>query len=77
MYRIDTSRTSGRVGEGIMNMNKSFGIRLLLVTMMALAVAVVGCKDSDEGPTGGSGGMGGGGTDPEYHDDLRRADRHQ
>jgi hypothetical protein len=39
--------------------NKSFGIRIVLATMMALTVAVTGCKD--DGGGGGSGGTGGGG----------------
>jgi len=41
-------------------MNKSFGIRFVLATMMALTVAVSGCKESsDQPPPGGSGGDGG------------------
>ena len=39
--------------------NKSFGIRIVLATMMALTVAVTGCKD--DGGGGGSGGTAGSG----------------
>ena len=61
------SVTGGDEGEEIMIKNNSFGIRIVLATMMALAVAVTGCKDDDggggSGGTAGSGGMGGeGGT---------------
>ena len=38
--------------------NRSFGIRIVLAAMMALTVAVTGCKDD-----GGGGGSGGTGTD--------------
>ena len=40
-----------------MTKNRSFGIRFVLATMMALTVAVTGCKDDDGG--GGTGGSGG------------------
>lgn len=50
-----------------MIMNKNFGIRFVLATMLALTVAVTGCKDDPPGQvpggSGGDGGMGGmGGT---------------
>jgi hypothetical protein len=42
--------------------NRSFGIRIVLAPMMALTVAVTGCKDDGGGGgTAGSGGTGGGG----------------
>jgi hypothetical protein len=42
-------------------MNGSFGIRFVLVTMMALSLAVTGCGDGGEAGGAGSGGMGGDG----------------
>ena len=42
-----------------MTKNRNFGIRIVLATMMALTVAVTGCKDDDDGGTGGTGGTGG------------------
>jgi hypothetical protein len=61
MYRLGMSRARWRLGEGIMTINTSFGIRFLLAAMMALAVAVTGCG-TDSGGTAGTGGGGSGGT---------------
>jgi hypothetical protein len=66
MWELVKSVTGGNEGEEIMTKNKSFGIRFVLATMMALTVAVTGCSDDPPqqvtGGSGGDGGMGGGGT---------------